>query len=375
MKTLLLVLFITWCGCGRSVEPMVERGWDAGLPVDVEPEPGWYEVPQRATTFYGQVRAGVARGSVLQASFEFAPEAPAGKHHVSVVWQHTATEQPIGEGSLQVPIVRARLQPPAAALEASTCSGGRRARGVLFVRYDAERGGPLVAASAVQSVLNTATGDSFVEYDECAAEDRDLSALPLWREPRLALAHCVAMGRECQDVDGVRLWDATVHIEGDKVRLSSNAVFGDASAIRVEVNGRVLVPDAEGLLRRSDFLPGRNRVTWRLEQRPPLEAVVVLPRPLQLRVTEVLRTHQPFTISSEQSGWATAYLLNVRPLPTIPRGPSLFFEGSTLPFTGLFEGFATAPAVGRANVSVVVTRTTEHFAVSLGESAEVDVAP
>ncbi|MCA2978163.1 MAG: hypothetical protein INH41_17530 [Myxococcaceae bacterium] len=367
---------VCWCGCEPSAD-VLEPGLDAPPPDEEALAPGWYDVPRDPTVLYGRLPSGVLRGTMLEGRLELEAAAPAGRYEVSVVWTSAATEQVLGVATPGAPGVGARLQPPPAALEASTCPGGQRARGVLFVRHVAEAAGgagTLVGASAVRSAVWTATEDAFVAYDECATEPQRLNPVTLWTEPRLALAHCAAMRRACQDSDGVRLWDATLHVEGDTVRLTENPVFGEAQALRVEVNGQPLVPDSRGLVRRSDFRPGRNRVTWWLGARPPYEATVVLPPPLRLSATPPLRANEAFTLSAADAGWAQRFLVNVHPLPIAPRQAPLFFESETLPLTGVFTPFPQAPAATRARVSVLATKHTGRFVMALGETLEVEVA-
>lgn len=380
-------------GCGRIV--VEERGPDeppsaggssgagGGATVTTGLAPGWYDVPADPSEPWGLVTFEQA-GDVLAGQFLYADAAPAGTYQLAVAWKGQPSLTVVGSVSRGTTSFRALLQPPASALEPSTCgAAAQRARGTLFVLFDPDlqtAGDELVVASSTaDTVLTQQVGSTFeLLVDGCVTGRRLFPPLVLAREPRLELTRCRALGGPCADVDPVRVSAATVEVVPEGVRLSTTFVFG---APRLELNGAPLVVDAKGLLSRAQFVPGRNHVTCRLDGHPAWEADVVLPEaPLSPSMASPLSLGRSFSLSWSGGTWANSARVRLWPVDA-PWTRAVYpsFDATSSPLTGTFAGFPDGRGgvvTGtRASLELTLTREARRFSVSQVERLEVPIAP
>lgn len=171
---------------------------------------------------------------------------------------------------------------------------------------------------------------------------------------------------------------ATLEVLPEGVRLSPTFVFG---APRLELNGSEPIVDGTGLIARSQFLPGRNRVTYRLDGHPSWEATVVLAdTPLSPRVMAPLVLQRPFTVSWTEAPWATSSRVELWPIDapwTRAVYPSFEATGSSLTatFPGFPDGRGGVVTGTRASLQLTSSRVDGRFTLAHIERLEVPIAP
>jgi hypothetical protein len=396
MRALVLVAVLS--GCGREIveeRPFTVGGAGGGQSATSAGgsaggasagglsalEPGWHDVPADPFEDWGMVLI-TQRATVLDGTFSFAAAAPAGTYQLAVVWKDHVTPQVVASVTRDAPRFTAALQPPAAALVPSSCSRGRRGTGVLFVLHDATPSSPgddvVVGSSRSSIVLNAGAFSSFeLTYDECVTSDGFLPPVMLAREPRLALALCLAQGRTCADADGVRMSAGSLQLDPEGVVVLGTSVFGRPT---LELNGATPIIDRGGRISRDQFRPGRNLVSWRLPGRAAWVATVVLPdAPLLPRLDRGLRLGSSFTVTFDARRWATAFNARLFPIDApVTRAVYPSVEGTSSPLTGVFSGFPDGRGgvvTGtRATVTLEASRREGRFTFSQVERIEVPVS-